>query len=88
MMDLETTCHVSCFMCHMLLFNLSQTVRARDLQCPLILLTIIYVSGVTCYLSCVMCNNIIIFFVLQNFELIGEGFLINRAYPVYKIGLF
>ena len=39
MMYLETTCHVSHVMnhmsrvmCHMSLFNLSETVRARDLQ--------------------------------------------------------
>ena len=64
-MDLETTCHVSCVTCVMSLFNLSQTVRARDLQfwhnnphalCVMCPEVTCQVSHVRCHMSIVLCH--------------------------------
>ena len=56
-MDLEITFHVSCVTCYMSLFNLSQTVRARDLQFSHNILHVTcHLSVVTCLVSHVTCH--------------------------------
>ena len=60
MMDLETSCNVSCVTCHMSLFKSSQTVRTRDLKSSHnsyhTLCVICPVSHVIRHMSLVMCH--------------------------------
>ena len=89
MMDLETTCHVSCVMCHISFFNISETVRTRDLQFVIYNIHhICHVSRVTCQVSQVNCHEscvtnpvpqYFVNFIYKVLELIGGGSLINRA---------
>ena len=72
-------CHMSRVRCHMSLYYLSKTVRARDLKFSH------NMSCVICHVLSVVCKR---YFFYKVAELVGWGSVINRAYPCYFFYIF
>ena len=92
MMDLETTCHVSRVMCHMSLFNLSQTIRPRALQfshnihhnlCVMCSVSHVrwHMSFAMCHMSHVLCH---IFLFLQIIGVSGWRLSYQQGEPLFS----